>query len=133
MKRQWRQVLSELTSASWKLFERMFARSVALAFLTAVGLTLVDYLVDSGMTDRFALIHRFPEFIPMMMAAVKLTFIEMSVFWARFCTSPSIDVQLPVKEIQRQAWDNSNSLAIVHAINSLVWAFRVAVLIYLMG
>jgi hypothetical protein len=123
--------LLSITQKSWELFERMFARSLALALLTGIGLAVVDLLVDSGMTNRYAIIHRFPEFIPLMLAAVKLTFIEMSVFWVRFATQPSIDVQQPVREVQKQAWDNTIALALTHGINSLVWMFRVVVLIYL--
>lgn len=116
-----------VTRQSWDLFQRMFARSVALAFLTAVGFALVDHLVDSGMIDRFALVHRFPEFIPMMLASAKLTFIEMSAFWIRFSVSPRVDVQAQLEYTQ----SDPMAAAIVHAVNVLQWAFRVVVLIYL--
>jgi cell shape-determining protein MreD len=121
-----RKVLA-ITQQSWELFQRMFARSVALALLTCLGFALVDHLVDSGMTDRFALVHRFPEFIPMMLAAAKLTFIEMSVFWIRFATQPRLDVQACVEYVH----PNSVAGAITHGVNSLVWAFRIVVLLYL--
>jgi hypothetical protein len=119
--------LFAITQQSWELFERMFARSVALAVLTALGFALVDHLVDSGMADRFALVHRFPEFIPMMLASAKLTFIEMSVFWIRFATQPRVDVQAHLESTQYDA----KAAATVHGINTLVWMFRVVVLIYL--
>jgi cell shape-determining protein MreD len=119
--------LLAITRQSWELFQRMFARSVALALLTFIGFALVDHLVESGLTDRFALVRRFPEFIPMMLAAAKLTFIEMSVFWIRFATQPRVDVQACIE----YAPTNSIAAAIINATNALVWAFRIVVLIYL--
>lgn len=118
-----------ITRESWELFKRMFARSVALALLTAIALMLVDQLVESGISDRFAIVRRFPEFIPFMMAAAKLTFIEMSVFWVHFLTAPRIEVQ----EALVTANTSPMGAALVHFTNALVWAFRVAVFLYLVG
>jgi hypothetical protein len=120
-----------ITQQSWMLFQRMFARSVGLALLTAVGMACVYYMVDSGMSDRYALVRSFPEFIPLMLAAVKLTFIEMSVFWVRFCTQPTINAQTSVGQVLDNAYTYPMAVAVVHAINSLVWAFRIGVLIFL--
>jgi hypothetical protein len=124
--------LFEFTQQSWDLFQRMFARSVALALLTSFGFALVDHLVDSGMSDRFALVHRFPEFIPMMLASAKLTFIEMSVFWIRFATQPStVDTRHGLNDALGEARFHPGAAVALHAVNTVQWAFRVVVLIYL--
>lgn len=118
-----------ITRESWTMFQRMFARSVALAILTALGFVVVDHLVDSGMTDRFAIVRRFPEFIPFMLAAAKLTFIEMSLFWVHFLTAPKFDMN----EAMFQATSSPVGAALVYLTDKLVWAFRLGVFIYLVG
>lgn len=120
-----------ITAASILLAKRMAARTVALALLTLFGFWVVDLLVESGMHDRLALVRRFPEFIPLLVAAAKFTFIEMSLFWIRFATAPKIDVQAAIREVD--TWDNQMALAFVYLTNSLIWAFRVCVFIYLVG
>lgn len=114
---------------SWLVAKRMAARTVFLFILTAAGLWCADTLVDSGIGNRFALVRRFPEFIPMMMAAAKFTFIEMSVFWIRFGTQPKNDNQCAID----LAIVTPMGAAIVHASNVVQWAFRICVFLYLMA
>lgn len=118
-----------ITNASWVLLQRMFVRSLFLALLTVVGFGVLDYLVQLGIQDRFGLVQRYPEFLVMMKAAAVLTFVEMSVFWIRFGTSPRLDVQ-NVAEYARQS---ANGAAIVYAVNTATWLARVVIMLYLMG
>jgi len=121
-----------ITQQSWALFQRMAARSVGLAMLTFLGFALVDFMIDQGISDRFALVRRFPEFIPLMLAAAKLTFIEMSVFWIRFATQPALtDSKLAISQVLENAYSNPTAVVIFHGINSAMWGFRIAVLLYL--
>ncbi len=113
---------------SWAIMKRMGARSVFLFILTAIALCVADMMVDSGIGNRFALVRRFPEFIPMMMAAAQFTFIEMSLFWIRFGTQPKNDVQEAIEVANTQPM----SAAIVHITNSLVWFARICVFLYLL-
>ena len=116
-------------AGSFAVFERMFFRTLVLALFTFAALTVADALVTSGMGDRFAIVRRFPEFIPMMMAAAKFTFIEVSLLWIRFGVQPKVNVQEGVYE----ATGNPMAAALVYFTHSLVWFARVCVFIYLMG
>lgn len=116
------------SAATYEVFERAFVRTMILAVLTIVGLWVVDKLVDSGIADRFALVRRFPDFIPFMMASAKMTFIEMSLFWIRFSTQPKVDVQ----EVADTASMSSTGAAFVYFTNALMWAMRVGVFLYLL-
>lgn len=118
-----------IKDASVLMIKRMALRSLGLFLLTALGFALVDLMIDSGMTDKYALVRRFPEMIPLMVAAAKFTFIEMSIFWIRFGTQPRHDVQNAIE----MACTTSMGSAIVHLTNTLVWAIRLAVFIYLVG
>lgn len=121
----------KIKQSTLELIGRMLWRSVGLFALSLLGFAVVDYLVESGLADNTAMARRFPEFIPMMMAAAKFTLIEMSLFWIRIFTAPKLDVQGVLNGIQ--TWDNYNAVALVHLTNTLQWAFRVAVFIYLIG
>lgn len=129
---KFRKGILSITQQSWVMFKRMFARSVALVMLTMVGCALLDFLVDSGATDRYALIRRFPEFIPLLMASITLTFIEMSVFWVRFSTQPvAFDLHTALTRITADPWDKDRAIVALYAISTLQWAFRVGLLVYL--
>jgi hypothetical protein len=127
---KFKEYFSNLTGMGFFMFKRMFARTMVLATLTILGLTVVDWLVDLGLADRYAIVRRFPEFIPMMMAAAKFTFIEMSLFWIRFGTQHRIDVQRGIQDAMTSSY---MAAAFIHFTNSLVWFARVAIFIYLMG
>lgn len=114
--------------------KKMAIRTIILAVLTMAGLTIADMLVESGMSNRFSLVRRFPEFIPMIMAAAKFTFIEMSLVWIQYATRPR-----PTKAERSNDTMSMNpqvklaSANVMYVTNAFVWAFRVAVFIYLMG
>jgi hypothetical protein len=107
----------------------MALRTFLLAFLTIVGFSVLDYLVQSGRADSFALVHRFPEFITMMDAAAKFTFIDMSLYWIRFGTQ----VRNDKREALSIANSTPSSAAFVYFTNALSNIFRVCVFLYLMS
>lgn len=104
-----------IRQSTWQEIRYMFLRSIFLGFLTIAGFALLDYLVESGAADRFALVHRFPEFILMMSAAAKLTFIKMSLYWIRLGTQ--------VRNVKVDAIAEANrtpmSAAIVYVTNTV--------------
>lgn len=114
--------------SSLEEMQHMLLRSILLGFLTVMGFAVLDRLVDSGIADRFSLVHRFPEFIMMMSAAAKFTFIEMSLYWIRFGTQVRNE-----KEALNIANNSPMSAAFVHFTNSLLFIARLAVFLYLMN
>jgi hypothetical protein len=117
------------TQASWHIIKRLATRTFTLAFLTIVGFFVMDAMIESGMQDRLGLIRRFPDLIPLMVAAAKFTFIEMSLLWIRIAVQPKVDAQFAIAHHEL----SSRDAVLMHGVNSLVWAFRVGVFIYLMG
>lgn len=113
---------------SWMLGKRMFARSVFLMLLGLVGFWLADTMMESARLGTLTIMRRFPDIVTMMTAAAKFTFIEMSIFWIRFGTSPKQDVQ----EVAGVAAQTSMGAAIVHVCSTLVWFARVVIFLYLM-
>jgi hypothetical protein len=123
-----------ITQASWETFQRMFARSLFLVLLTVLGVWALDTLVVSGMSNQFGVVARFPEIIPLFAAAAKLTFIEMCVFWIRFSTQPSgIDSRGALEYLLDPTGGDFSPMAVVafYCVNSLMWGFRIGVLLYL--
>lgn len=135
--------MKEILLKQWGYFKnhsldelkKMVIRTMILVILTIAGLWMADALVDSGMTNRFALVRRFPEFIPMMMAAAKFTFIEMSLEWIRYATRPKLSKREKAAEDFLTASNDSKAASpnVMYVTNAVVWAIRVAVFIYLMG
>lgn len=114
--------------SSLNLIKRMFLRSIVLMLLTAIGFWVADTLVESSRYGDLPILRRFPDFIALMTAAAKFTFIEMSLFWIRFSTQPKNDVQESIAVANREPM----SAAFLHLTNSLVWAFRVGVFLWLL-
>jgi len=130
MKQQTKAIWHDFKCQSFEIIQRMLFRTFVLVLLTAVGLTAVDALVESGMTDRFSLVRRFPEFIPMVMAAAKFTFIEVSLMWITIATQ-SVLAKQRRKEMHNV--DAPIMVPVTHVCDMLKWMFRVCVFIYLMG
>lgn len=122
------QSLLQIAPERMAICKRMAVRSVFLFIMTSIMLYVADAMVDAGTGNPFSVVRRFPEFIPMMMAAASFTFIEMSLFWIRFGTQPKNDVQ----EAITKANETPMGAAIVHVTNSLVWFARVCVFLYLL-
>jgi hypothetical protein len=123
-----------ITQASWEMFQRMFARSLFLVLLTAGGVWALDSAIVSGMSNRFGIVARFPEIIQLLAAAVTLTFIEMCVFWTRFTTQPAgIDSRHALEYLLDPTSNDFSPMAVVafYCVNSLMWGFRIGVLLYL--
>lgn len=117
-----------LKPETWQLIKRMAIRSAVLFVFFSLGLFVVDELINSGFGDKYALVRRFPDLIPMMVAASKLTFVEMSLFWIRLFVSPKHDVQ----EVQNAALGDPKAAAFVALTNMLTWAIRLGAFLYLM-
>jgi hypothetical protein len=115
--------------SSWDLMKRMAFRSIFLLALSAIGFWALEQMVQSGINDRYSLVQKFPEFLALMKAAACFTFIEMSLFWIRMATQPKNDVQEAVCEALKEPM----AAAVVHFTNSLVWAIRIAVFLWLAG
>lgn len=116
--------------ANWQLAKRMAARSVFLFLLTLVGFHVADLMIDSARFNTIPALRRFPDFVIMMTAAAKFTFIELSLFWIRFGVTPKQDVQDVAETAAR---GGGMPAAVVHVTNTLVWAFRVVVFLYLVS
>jgi hypothetical protein len=115
--------------STWLLMRRMAVRSVVLAVLTVLGGMLLSHLVDSGRLDRFGIVHQFPELLTMLRASAIMTFIEMSIFWIRLAVTPQLDVQ----EYAKTAAKDPMAAAIIYVTNTLQWAARVGMFLFLMG
>jgi hypothetical protein len=115
--------------SSWLVMKRMALRSVVLFLFTLVGFWVADSLVESARFGTLPIVRRFPDFIAMMTAAAKLTFILMSLFWVRFSTQPKHDVQ----ETMSAATKEPMAAAIVHATNTAQHLAYIGVFLYLMG
>ena len=112
---------------TWHLIKRMAIRSVFLMILFSTGLLVLDTLINSGFGDKYALVRRFPDMIPMMNAAAILTFINMSIFWIRIFTAPKHVVQ----EAKSVAMTTPSGAAVVVVTDMLGWAVQVAAFLYL--
>ena len=115
---------------SFEIFQRMFFRTVALVVLTSLGLSAADWMVELGATDRFSLVRRFPEFIPMIMAAAKFTFIQVSLMWITVATQ---SVMSRKRRNEMHNVDSPIMVPVTHVCDMLKWMFSVVTFIYLMG
>lgn len=116
-------------STTYTMLKRAALRSIVLAILLLAAGWALETMVSMAHYGDSNLAQRFPEILIIFRATAILVWFNLSLFWIRLATQPSLGGQ----EAGRAAMDTPMSAAILFCAQTLKWMFEMALLMQLCG
>lgn len=111
------------------VMQRLLARTVFLATLSALGFWALDLLELVGREHLANINQQVPELMLIIRAASVLVWVELCLLWTRVLVSPQLDVQLAAKLAMR----TPSGAAAVYMSHNVVWLARILLFLHLCG